>query len=75
VALVDALLPTLADGVQLVRRLTAYLPVVAISLDGASRGEMLTAGAVAYAEKDGAVEDLLLLVRRVHAPETRGTRR
>jgi DNA-binding NarL/FixJ family response regulator len=59
VALVDALLPTVADGVHLVRRLVVYLPVVAISLDGSSRVQMLAEGAVAYLEKDGAVEDLL----------------
>jgi DNA-binding NarL/FixJ family response regulator len=59
VALVDALLPTLADGVRLVRRLSAQVPVVAISLDGTSRSEVLAAGAVAYLEKDGAVEQLV----------------
>jgi DNA-binding NarL/FixJ family response regulator len=59
VALVDALLPTPADGVLLVRRLARHLPVVVISLDGTSRSEVLAAGAVAYLEKDGAVEGLV----------------
>ena len=63
VALVDALLPTLADGVRLVQRLTRYMPVVAISLDGTSRDRMLAAGAVTYLEKDGGVEALLGAVR------------
>ena len=62
VAIVDVLLPTLADGVQLVRSLSADVPVVAISLDGTSRTEALAAGAAAYLEKDGAVEDLLAAV-------------
>ena len=59
VALVDALLPRLADGVRLVRRLSAHLPVIAISLDGTNRREVLAAGAIAYLEKDGAVEQLV----------------
>ncbi|MGZ6269533.1 MAG: response regulator [Candidatus Limnocylindrales bacterium] len=62
VALIDALLPTLADGVRLVRALAVHVPVVAISLEGASRAEMLAAGAVAFVEKDGAVDDLLVTV-------------
>jgi DNA-binding NarL/FixJ family response regulator len=64
VALVDALLPTLADGVRLVRQLSTHIPVVGISLDGTSQAHVLAAGAVAYLEKDGDVEDL---VRTVHA--------
>lgn len=59
VALVDVLLPTMADGVDLVRRLSGLVPIVAISLDGTSRTQALAAGAVVYVEKDGAVEDLL----------------
>ena len=63
VALVDVLLPTVADGLDLVRRLFDVVPVVAISLDGTSRAAALAAGAVAYVEKDGAVEDLLTALR------------
>jgi CheY-like chemotaxis protein len=63
VALVDALLPTLDVGVALVRRLAVHVPVVALSLDGASRPEMLAAGAVAFMEKDGAVDELLDALR------------
>ena len=59
VALVDALLPTLADGMALVRGLARHLPVVAISLDGSRRRDALAAGAVAYVEKDGALDDLV----------------
>jgi DNA-binding NarL/FixJ family response regulator len=59
VALVDVLMPTVADGVELVGRLSEHVPVVAISLDGTNRVQVLAAGAVAYVEKDGAVEDLL----------------
>ena len=59
VALVDALLPTLADGVALVRSLAPHLPVVAMSLDGSRRRDALAAGAVAYVEKDGALDDLV----------------
>ena len=62
VALVDVLLPRAADGVELVRQLAAHVPVVAISLDGTNRIQVLAAGAVAYVEKDGAVEDLLAAV-------------
>ena len=64
VALVDVLLPTLADGVELVRVLSPYVPVVAISLVGTSRAEALAAGATAYLEKDGAVEDLLAALQQ-----------
>ena len=49
----------MVDGVELVRQLAAHVPVVAISLDGTNRVQILAAGAVAYVEKDGAVEDLL----------------
>jgi DNA-binding NarL/FixJ family response regulator len=45
-----------------VRRLTGHVPVVAISLDGTSRSQVLDAGAVAYLEKDGAVEELVAAV-------------
>lgn len=58
-AVVDALLPTLADGVRLVRALSPLLPVVAISLDGTSRAAMLAAGALAYVEKEGAPDRLI----------------
>jgi DNA-binding NarL/FixJ family response regulator len=64
VALVDALLPTLADGVALVRRLTPHVPVVAISLDGTRRTAVLAAGAVAYLEKDGSLDDLVATLRQ-----------
>jgi DNA-binding NarL/FixJ family response regulator len=64
VALVDALLPTLADGVALVRGLAPHVPVVAISLDGSRRRDTLAAGAVAYVEKDGALDDLVAALRR-----------
>ena len=67
VALVDALLPRLTDGVRLVRRLSLHLPVVAISLDGTSRSAVLAAGAVAYVEKDGAVEQLVATLVAVSA--------
>jgi DNA-binding NarL/FixJ family response regulator len=63
VARVDALLPRPADGVRLVRRPSPYVTVVAISLDGTTRGHVLAAGAVAYLEKDGAIEDLLAALR------------
>jgi DNA-binding NarL/FixJ family response regulator len=59
VALVDALLPTIADGVALVRQLSPHLPVVAISLDGTRRRQVLAAGAVAYLEKDGSLDSLV----------------
>jgi DNA-binding NarL/FixJ family response regulator len=68
VALVDVLLPTVVDGIELVRRLAAHVPVVVISLDGTSRAEALAAGAVAYLEKDGAVEDLLAALLTAAAP-------
>jgi DNA-binding NarL/FixJ family response regulator len=67
VALVDALLPTIADGVALVRRLTPHVPVVAISLDGTRRRDALAAGAVAYLEKDGSLDDLVATLRRAAA--------
>ena len=63
VALVDALLPTLADGVALVRCLSPHVPVVAISLDGTRRRDALAAGAVAYLEKDGSLDDLVATLR------------
>jgi len=64
VALVDALLPAIADGVALVRRLSRHVPVVAISLDGTRRRDALAAGAVAYLEKDGSLDDLVAALRR-----------
>ena len=63
VALVDALLPADADGVALVRRLSPHVPVVAISLDGTCRRDALAAGAVAYLEKDGSLDDLVATLR------------
>lgn len=63
VALVDALLPRMADGVALVRRLSPQLPVVAISLDGTRRRALLAAGAVAYVEKDGSLDSLVATLR------------
>ena len=56
------------------RRLAVYLPVVAISLDGSNRDAMLRAGAVAYLEKAGAVEDLLRAVRSVPLAPMRAPR-
>jgi DNA-binding NarL/FixJ family response regulator len=73
VALVDVLLPTMTDGVDLLRRLSERVPVVAISLDGTSRTEALAAGAVAYVEKDGAVEDLVAALLAAVGAEMRHT--
>ena len=65
VGLVDVLLPTPADGLRLVRDLSAYVPVVAMSLDGVSRDSALRAGALAFVEKDGAIDELVAAVLAV----------
>jgi CheY-like chemotaxis protein len=59
VALVDVALPTVAAGLALIEALSATVPVVAISINGAARTAALSAGAVAYLEKDGDTDRLL----------------
>jgi DNA-binding NarL/FixJ family response regulator len=47
--------------------LPPHLPVVAISLDGTRRREVLAAGAVAYVEKDGSLDSLVAALRQAAA--------
>ncbi len=65
VALVDVLLPTAQDGLELVRALTAELnvPAVAISIHGWVRSSALAAGAHCFLDKDGAPELLVAALR------------
>lgn len=62
VALVDARLPDLRSGLDLIAELACRLPVVAISVDGAVGPAALGSGAYAFTEKDGLVETLVRLV-------------
>jgi CheY-like chemotaxis protein len=59
VALVDVALPTVTAGLTAIAALALELPVVAFSINGASRDAALTAGASAYLEKDGDTDRLL----------------
>ena len=62
---VDVLLPTVQDGLGLVRALTAELnvPAVAISIHGWVRGSALAAGAHRFLDKDSAPERLVAALR------------
>jgi DNA-binding NarL/FixJ family response regulator len=63
VALVDVDLPDRAAAAARIRGLAGGVPVVALSLDGATRDAALAAGARAFVEKDGAPETLLAALR------------
>ena len=68
VALVDVALPTVAAGVALIEQLSATLPVVAFSINGAARVAAITAGASAYLEKDGDTDRLLRALHTATRP-------
>jgi CheY-like chemotaxis protein len=59
VALVDVALPTVTAGLTVITALALEIPVVAFSINGASRDAALAAGASAYLEKDGNTDRLL----------------
>jgi DNA-binding NarL/FixJ family response regulator len=70
VALVDVLLPDLADGVGVVRALTLRgRPVVATSVSAAVRNDALAAGALRFVEKGPDDQRLLTALR--HSAERR----
>ncbi len=73
VVLVDVSLPEVADGLGLLRTLTAELriPAVAISLRGGLGGAALAAGAYRFVAKDGASELLLAALRAAVAGQMR----
>ena len=59
-AVVDTLLPTMADGLALIRRLVARgCLVIATSVSGAARAPALAAGAARFVEKDSDARPLL----------------
>ncbi|HEU5330567.1 MAG: response regulator [Thermomicrobiales bacterium] len=60
--LLDLLLPTADDGLQLVRML-AGPPVVALSVRGGLHGAAFQAGAAAFVEKGSSAETLLAAIR------------
>ena len=68
VALVDVALPTPASGLALIEQLSATLPVVAFSINGASRDAAIAAGATAYLEKDGDTDRLLHALQTATEP-------
>jgi DNA-binding NarL/FixJ family response regulator len=60
VVLLDVHLPDAGTGLALLGELArAAVPVVAMSATGSARGPALAAGATAFVEKDGAVEELV----------------
>jgi DNA-binding response OmpR family regulator len=70
VALVDVALPTVQHGIAVITELAREIPVVAFSIDGASRQVALTAGAAAYLEKDGDTDRLLETLRHTNSRHT-----
>jgi DNA-binding NarL/FixJ family response regulator len=71
VVLVDVLLPTLEDGLALIRDLSRRRrTVVAVSVSGLARGRALAAGAAAFVEKGTSPESLIAALREpAHVPE------
>jgi two-component system response regulator DesR len=65
IALVDVLVPDEASGLSLVGELSRRggCAVVAMSVRGSLRRAALAAGAVAFVEKDGDVENILSVLR------------
>ena len=74
VALVDVALPAVDTGLALIRRLSATLPVVAFSINGAACAAALAAGAAAYLEKDGDTDRLLRTLHALIRPDSRSPR-
>jgi DNA-binding NarL/FixJ family response regulator len=63
--LLDLRPPTADEGLGLLRALRAErIPVVAMSISGALRGAALSAGAVAFLEKEGSPEALITVLLR-----------
>jgi CheY-like chemotaxis protein len=69
VALVDVRLPDPSTGLALIRDLARIVPVVATSLDPTLRAPALVAGAHAFSDKNGLVEDLLTSLHATAAPK------
>jgi DNA-binding NarL/FixJ family response regulator len=59
VVVVDVLLPTLDEGLALIRSLSRRRPVLALSLDGFGRDAALAAGAAVFVEKDSSHDSLM----------------
>jgi CheY-like chemotaxis protein len=71
-AVVDVNLPDLADGLSLIRTLSARseIRVVAMSVNGSFEPQARTAGAVAFFDKGESADDVVaLLVRLLPAPQ------
>jgi DNA-binding NarL/FixJ family response regulator len=61
--LLDVLLPTAREGLELLRALRAEgIPAVAMSISGGLRDAALSAGAVAFLEKEGSPEALIAVL-------------
>ncbi|MBV9943190.1 MAG: response regulator [Solirubrobacterales bacterium] len=69
--LVDVVLPTLGEGLSLIRGLSRRQhPVVALSVSGLARDVSLAAGAAAFIEKDTSPESLMATLRGLsHVPK------
>lgn len=68
IVLLDVLLPTAEDGLDVLRRLAANdRPVVALSVRESFRAIVLAAGAAAFVEKYAGPDELLATLSRVAA--------